>query len=279
VRVFTRISDPRVVVALLALLTNAEFDAARAQERLDVAYSVTLLGLPIANISWTVNLQDSRFSAAASGTTAGLMKVFSNGSGNVSASGTVSVGQPLAANYALSIVAGQWSDDVQISYSGGKAKETLAVPPPPNPNRVPLTDAHRTGVIDPMTALLIPVPGTVNPVAPEACQQTVAVFDGRTRFDLKLAFRRLDTVKSDQGYRGAAVVCSVHFSPIAGYDPNRFLVKYLAAERNIELWLVPFGGSRLLVPYRISLPTPLGLGVLQATRFVLGQSAIPQLRG
>ena len=46
------------------------------------------------------------------------------------------------------------------------------------------------------------------------------------------------------------------------------MIKYLAELRDTETWLAPIAGTRLMVPYRISLPTPLGQGVLQATQFV-----------
>jgi Protein of unknown function (DUF3108) len=253
---------------LLALAIDAGSSLAYAQAKLDADYKVTLLGLPIGSISWTVNLQDNQFAAAASGATSGLMRIFSGGHGSVTASGTVAVGQPISSNFTLSVIAGKWSDDVQISYSGGKAKETLSGPQPPSsPNKVPLTDAHRVGVVDPMSALLISVPGTGDTTVPEACQRTVAVFDGHTRYDLRLAFKRLDTVKTAKGYQGPVVVCSVYFAPVAGYDPERFIVKYLAAQRDMEMSLAPIGTSRLMVPYRISVHTPMGLGVLQATRF------------
>ena len=36
----------------------------------------------------------------------------------------------------------------------------------------------------------------------------------------------------------------------------------------MEVWLAPVGSTRVLVPYRLSVPTPVGLGVLQATQFV-----------
>lgn len=262
------IGAARFLVALFALLTDAGFSLAHAQARLEAAYRVTLLGIPIGNVSWTVDLQENRFTAEASGATWGLLRIFSSGRGNVAARGTVSVGQPVASNYALNIVAGKWSDEVQILYRGGKAKEYLPDPPAtPNPNRVPLTDAHRIGAVDPMTALLIRIPGTGDTFVPGACERTIAVFDGRTRYDLQLAFKRLDKVKTDKGYQGPVVVCSVDFFPVAGYDPGRFLVKYLAAQRDLEIWLAPFAGSRLMMPYRVSIPTPMGLGVVQATRF------------
>jgi Protein of unknown function (DUF3108) len=248
---------------------NAGFSPARAQGKLDAVYEATLIGVPIGNVSWTVDLDENQFKAAASGETAGLLRIFSSGRGNATAHGAVSAGQPIVSSYALSLIAGRWSDEVQISYSGGKATEHLTdSPAPPNPNQVPLTDAQRRGVVDPMTAMLIRMPGNGNLAVPQACERTLAVFDGHTRYDLKLAFTRLDKVKADKGYEGPVVVCSVKFVPVAGYDPQRFLVSYLAEQRDIELWLAPIVGSRLMVPYRISIHTPLGLGVLQAVRFV-----------
>jgi hypothetical protein len=258
----------RFVLALVTTLADAGLGLARAQEKLDAAYTATLLGLPVGNITWTVDLAEKQFASVASGGTSGLLRIFSSSHGSATARGTVSVGQPIVSNFALSLVAGRWSDEVQISYSGGKAKEYLPdAPAAPSLNQVPLTDAHRKGTVDPMTALLIRVPGTGDTVVPQACERTLPVFDGHARYDLRLSFVRLDAVKADKGYDGPVVVCSVKFVPVAGYDPKRFLVSYLAEQRDMEVWLAPLIGSRLLVPYRISIRTPLGLGVLQADRF------------
>jgi hypothetical protein len=64
------------------------------------------------------------------------------------------------------------------------------------------------------------------------------------------------------------VVCAVYFSPIAGHIPDRAAIKYLAELRDIETWLAPIAGTRLMVPYRVTVPTPIGVGVMQATQFV-----------
>jgi Protein of unknown function (DUF3108) len=257
------------LVAFATVLMDSGWSLAHAQAKLDAAYEATLVGIPIGNVSWTIDLAENRFKAAASGETAGLLRVFSNDYGSAMAHGVVSAGRPVASNYALKLVAGKWTDDVQISYSGGKATEHVPDPPAkPNPNQVPLTDASRKGAVDPMTALLIRVPGSGDTAAPEACEPSIAVFDGHTRYDLRLAFVRLDEVKADTGYQGPVVVCSVKFVPVAGYNPQRFIVSYLAEQRDMEIWLAPIAGSRLVVPYRISIRTPVGLGVLQAVRFV-----------
>src|SRR5712675_391211 len=91
---------------------------------------------------------------------------------------------------------------------------------------------------------------------------------GHVRYDLQLVFKHLDKVKSERGYQGTVVVCSVYFSPIAGHVPERSTIKYLVEQRDMELWLAPIAGTRLMVPYRASIPTPIGMGVLQASQFV-----------
>ena len=70
-----------------------------------------------------------------------------------------------------------------------------------------------------MTASLLRVPGNGSLLAPEACQRTLPVFDGRLRYDLALAYKRMDKVKAEKGYAGPVLVCSVDFSPIARLHP------------------------------------------------------------
>lgn len=257
-------------VGLAALLADAAPGLAQSATKFDAAYTATLWGIPIGRISWTIEVHDDRFSAAASGQASGLLRILSDGHGVATSRGTAIARQPLPSDFAVSYVSGHSSDQIKIVFRAGKAREYLAHPPKPDPGRVPLTDAYRTGVVDPMTALLIRVPGEGSVLLPSACQRKIPVFDGHMRYDLQLAFKRLETVRADTGYQGPALVCAVHFLPLAGYDPGRSSIKYLRAERNIEIWFAPLGGTRLLVPFRVSVPTPIGLGVLQATRFDTG---------
>ena len=93
------------------------------------------------------------------------------------------------------------------------------------------------------------------------------------RYDLKLDFKRMETVKAEKGYQGPVIVCAVYFSPVAGYIPDRAVIKYLAAQRHIEIAFAPIAGTRVLVPYRMVVPTPLGNGMLEATQFVTTATA------
>jgi Protein of unknown function (DUF3108) len=131
-----------------------------------------------------------------------------------------------------------------------------------------LTDAHRKGVVDPMSAALLRVAGNGDPVSPDACRRTIPVFDGRMRFDLQLSYKRMERVAAEKGYNGPVVVCAVQFVPLAGHVPARAAIKYLVAQRDMEVWLAPIAGTRVVVPFRVSVPTPIGTGVLEATQFV-----------
>jgi hypothetical protein len=241
---------------------------ARAQGTLDAQYSISLGGIPFGKGAWRIDVREDQFTATLSGATTGLLQLFAQGQGSSAVRGTVSKGEPRAATYVSSIQTDKKYDEVRMVMNGNSVKEYQAEPPtPPSPSRIPLTEAHRRGVSDPMTAALIRVPGNGDVFAPETCQRKQAVFDGRMRYELRLAYKRLDRVRSDKGYQGAAVVCSVYFSPVAGYVPERAVIKYLTDMRDAEVALAPVAGTRLMVPFRASLPTPFGMGVLQATQF------------
>jgi hypothetical protein len=260
--------------ATLAIaMADAQQGRAQGQGKLDARYSVTLGGLPIGRGSWVIDIGDEHYSTAASGATAGVMRVFASGQGQSAARGTVSGGHLIPSSYASSIYTDKKYDEVRMVISAGTVKEFSAEPPnTPNAARVPLTDAHRRGVSDPMTAALVRVPGSGDTVAPLACQRTLSIFDGRMRYDLQLAFKRIETVSSQAGYQGLVAVCAVHFTPIAGHVPDRYALRYIADLRDMEMWLAPIAGTRIVAPYRISVPTPIGVGIMQATQFV----SIPQ---
>jgi len=243
---------------------------AAAQSRLDAEYSVTLAGIPIGRGKWTVDVSEDQYSAAASGATTGLLKIFSSAKGTSVSHGTFAAGHPMPASYVATINYERRVDDVRIVLVGGNVKDYSVEPPmPPIPDRIPVSDADRRGVLDPMTSVINRVGGSGDPVSPEACNRKVAVFDGRVRYDLNSEFKRMDVVKAQKGYEGPVAVCAVYFTPISGYVPDRAAIKFLVKLRDAEVWLAPISGTRIVVPFRFSLPTPLGTGVLQATQFVV----------
>ncbi|SHK53596.1 Protein of unknown function [Bradyrhizobium lablabi] len=270
----TALSVLRVFAALCAgtwvlLASLLASPAAFAQGRLEAQYEATLAGIPVGKGAWTIDISDDQFSASAFGGTSGLLKTFASGSGTGAAQGRVVNGFPVATNYSASTTTSKKTEAIHMVLANGTVKEYGIEPDPPvDPDRIPVTEAHRRGVFDPMTGSMLRVPGTSDPLSPEACRTGAAIFDGRMRYDLKLDFKRMETVKAEKGYRGPVVVCAVYFSPVSGYIPDRAVIKYLTAQRNIEIAFAPVAGTRLLVPFRMIIPTPLGTAMLEATQFV-----------
>ena len=256
-------------LVLATAMADAWLGHVNAQGRLDARYSVTLAGLPVGRGTWTIEIGDDQFSSTADGATAGLMRIFASGRGHSTVRGSIAAGQPTSSNYASSIYTDTKYDEVRMVINAGVVKEFSAEPPnTPNATRVPVTEAHRRGVSDPMTASLVRLSGSGETVVPQACQRTLSIFDGRMRYDLQLGFKRFETVSSEAGYQGPVVVCAVNFLPLAGHVPERYALRYLMDSHDIELWLAPIAGTRIVAPYRISIPTPIGVGVMEATQFV-----------
>jgi hypothetical protein len=242
---------------------------AAAQGRLEAEYVASVAGIPIGRGNWVIEIADDQYTAAASGTTTGILRLFTGARGTGAARGTTSGGQLVPTSYAATITYDRRVDDVHIALTNGNVKDYSVEPPlPPHPDRIPVSDADRRGVTDPMTSALNRVGGAGDPVSPEACNRKVAVFDGRVRYDLHSEFKRMETVKAERGYQGPAVVCAVYFTPISGYVPARPAIKFLIELRDAEVWLAPISGTRVLVPFRFAMPTPIGMGLLQATEFV-----------
>ena len=261
-----------VASALICVALAAQVAPAAAQGRLEAEYEASLGALVIGKGNWVVDVGADQFSATVTAGTAGVLKSLGSGTGTGASNGRIVAGQLVPANYLSTINYGPKNETIKITLSGGNVKDSAIEPVPPiHPDRIVVTDAHLRNVIDPMTGSLLRVGGTVDPLGPDACNnKTVSLFDGRMRYDLKLDYKRMEMVKAT-GYQGPVVACAVSFTPIAGYVPDRYAIKYIAAQKNMEIWFGLIAGTRVLAPFKIVIPTPLGTGVIEATKFVSAQ--------
>jgi len=242
---------------------------ASAQGRLDAQYEATLAGIPVGKGAWTIEIGDDAFAASAQGGTAGLLKAFSGGTGSGASQGRVVNGALVPNAYTATTTTQKKSETIRLVLANGNVKDFSIDPlPPVDPDRIVVTDAHRKGVLDPMTGSMLRVPGNGEVLSPDSCRTGTGIFDGRMRYDLKLDYKRMETVRAERGYHGPALVCAIYFIPVAGYIPDRPVIKYLATERRMEIAFVPIAGTRILVPFRMTIPTPFGPAMLEATSFV-----------
>jgi hypothetical protein len=66
---------------------------------------------------------------------------------------------------------------------------------------------------------------------------------------------------------GRVLVCNVILRPIAGHRASSMIMKYVAGRRDMEIAFAPIAATRLLAPFRLSMPTLIGTMAVQATAF------------
>ena len=150
----------RALLLLLAAAMSVLPVAARAQGKLEARYEASIAGIPIGKGTWVIDITDTGYTAAASGTTTGLIRAFTGGQGTSAAHGTLHAGAPINSTFASTVATGRKTDEVSLTIANGVVKESRVDPPlETEPERVPLTDEHRKGILDPMTASLLRTPG------------------------------------------------------------------------------------------------------------------------
>jgi hypothetical protein len=168
------------------------------------------------------------------------------------------------------------SRKITITMSRGRVRRETVVPPLPyRPDRVPLTQEHRKGVTDPVSALLMPVLSKGGPAEPGNCDRTLQIFEGTERFDIRMSYLRTEIVKTLKGYEGPAVVCRASYKAIAGHRSNSS-AQYMEQNRTIEAWLVPIGGTNMMAPWRVSFATRVGTLILEASEFTSSANPMKQ---
>jgi hypothetical protein len=255
------------IVAALALFC-LPCGLAHAQSTLTARYRLSLADIEIGAGDWSVDIDKDRYTATSSGRLFGIWRVLLGPDISATTHGTASQGRLAPTSYLANFSSDGTIDEVRMMLRDGIVSEVEAKPPiPASPDRVPVTAADLRGAIDPLTAGLMPVPGTGDVLALAACQRTLPIFDGTHRFDMVLSFKRMDKIRAETGYQGPGVVCGMSYRPVAGYNMDALRVNYLKKARDMEIWFAPIAGTRLLAMFRISIPTMLGIAVLEATRF------------
>jgi hypothetical protein len=240
--------------------------AASAAEQVQVTYGLTLAGLPIGTATLGGQFTRESYKVDVRAKMTGLAGLLTSGRGAGSSSGTTAGGRIVPASYALTSGGGNGTYTVRMALSAGNVAGVEITPPiDPAVDRVPVLDIHKRGVVDPVSALIMPVAGTGSMLDPSACNRTIPVFDGAGRFDVSLSFSSSQTVDVP-GYKGPVLVCQARYTPIAGHRTGRKSTQFMAENRDMEAWLAPIEGARVLVPVKISVKTMIGTTIIDATK-------------
>lgn len=148
-----------------------------------------------------------------------------------------------------------------LTLERGTVTTEKVVPPLKTSGRIPMTDAHRRDVFDPLSGL---VAGALTAAsAPDGpCAGKLPLFTGWSRFDL--AFTPAPGPAGSALAQTRVRTCRVMFEPIAGHKPSNRTLASLAASRDMRIEFSKPEASGLMLPDRITVP--LWVGTLVITR-------------
>jgi hypothetical protein len=239
---------------------------AYAQARLEAQYGITMTGVPIGNVVWHVEIGNNFYATSANGKASRVLSVLISGEGSLSTSGKIENGQMAPTYFSSSIFDEDGKTEIQVIFSAGISKELVIQEPPRKHKLMPLDNADRRGVIDPLSAMLL-ISASDDAMEPANCNRILPIFDGRRRYNLVLTYKRIDNVKNEHGYSVPVLVCGAILQPIGGYRADSMIVRYVAGKSDIELWFAPITGTSVMAPIQMIVPTLIGTLKIQAVQF------------
>jgi hypothetical protein len=265
-------SGIRIAAAVLAVaLGGALGKPAHAADTITfkASYGISISGINIGEAEAESRFIGNTYAAAISGNTSGPSRLVSNASARLVGSGRFYGSRVMPSSYSLETLENGFATHVHMAMHAGRVIDVSALPGLlPTNDRVPVTARHKIGVVDPLSAFLVPLDGPGLQSGRRACDRTVKVFDGWTRYDIALYYKATQAVDGRvDGYTGPVIVCGARYVPIAGHRTGGQSVQSMAGNTRLEVWLAPVKGLPVLVPYRMLIGTDLGDLIVYALRF------------
>lgn len=230
---------------------------------LKVDYAIALGGFNFGSAGVEANIGDGAYQLDALIKTEGIAEQFFETTFALESQGSFSGNRVKPARFISTYQDSDSSRRVELTYPSRGAPVMAAEPAYGDGfgPHVQLNDVLMTQ--DPISALLLPT----RSASASPCDRSLPLFDGRRRYDLQLREDGMTEMRGgDNAYNGPAMRCTVGMLPVAGYE-RKTLIKLLAREDSIRVWLAPLEGSDVWVPVRMTLRTPFGGAVMRATRF------------
>ncbi len=252
----------------LLLAGVAGAPAARA-ESLRASYALSIIGVSIGSADAIAAIEPNAYKVDIGLRLTGLAALVTKAKGAATASGAIANATVLPSGYANTTANATETRTVRMGLNAGAVRAVDISPPFLDMDeRVPVTAAHKSSVLDPVSALVMSVPAGQPLIGPAACDRTLPVYDGLVRFNISLTYKGVRNVHA-RGYNGPVSVCAARYAPISGYRLDSQSTRYMADNHDLEVWLAPVSQAHVVVPYYIKVGTKSGSLVIQAVDFHL----------
>jgi len=237
-------------------------------------YSVSLVGFHIGEVAAAGSVSPANYRINLNAKLTGIAAMVSDVKLALASTGSLRKGGPAPSTYATTSANSVGSRTVRMSLDSGNVRAVEIFPPfEDREGRIPVTEANKRNIVDPTSALIMPVPEGESLVGPAACNRTIPVYDGYVRFNVTLHYVGTRNM-SIEGYSGPVSVCAARYIPISGHKRDSRSTRFMAENRDIEAWLAPIARAHVVVPLHVALMTLAGAAVIDAVAFSVEPSDV-----
>jgi hypothetical protein len=203
-----------------------------AAEPTTVNYTMSLAGLPIGSATMVMTPNGSSTSVAIAGKAGGPFEIGRMNASAVIGTGSVTAkdatnatlssrGQPGNSSFSYDGTSRRGPGRIAMTVAGSRVTALDAkIPDSTEAVRVPVTEAHKTGVVDPLSVLgqIVQPGGTMQPEG--LCGKTHAIFTGQSRLTMTGTPVEARAVSGlPQGFK--ALACRVTLTPVSGHRTDK----------------------------------------------------------
>ncbi len=233
--------------AMLAmLLAIAPVSQASAGEVFNMHYDVDIAGTRIMEVAYRLDLDKTGYQSSISVDSRGILDLFASMGLDMQGHGRINGADPLPLAFQMGSSKQGKDKEVSVSWAPGRVPTTQRSYRLPGDRERAVADALKTGMPDPLTALL--KQGVL--AGPHPCAGTERVYNGIEVYDLQFAVDKADTfgVKDGGVYRGPAVKCRITYRPVAGLS-DRKMQKYRNDPPRFDIWFAPVATRTMGIVY------------------------------
>lgn len=258
---------PVYVVAALIPLALAPAAALAKEINLTSKFRVSYLGFNVGVVKSYLKVDQDRYSISGGAKANSLVSVITNAKANFASSGEITGGKLVPSKLSVSYKAGKKSGQLTMGYTNGGVASIKSQPKIKyKPGTVPLKKAHMKEVIDPVSSLLFPVKSQDIGNGRKVCNRVLPVFDGRSRMNIVLSYKSSKTERA-KGFRGKVHTCSVRYQPVSGIRPKKKNIKFMKANRDMQVTMAQVGNTNLYALFAFRVRTEKGYASGKAYHF------------
>ena len=240
---------------------------AKGKTVLKSALDVSFAGLPVGTLSHTYAVSGRNYSVSGSMKSNRLVSMIAGTRANYSSSGRINGAKLVPASQSLKYKSSRKKGAITLAFASGNVRSASVSPKKKTKkDTVPLDASHKRGVLDPVSALVFAVEESEIGNGRKICNRTLPVFDGTSRYNLKMSFASAATATA-KGFKGDVFICNVRYQPIAGHRANRKNTNYMKGNRNMQITMARIGSTNTYGLFGFRVKTRNGTAVGRARTF------------